>query len=262
LAAATLGLDIHQPVALRRDELGAWLEARKPDVALVLAYGRILPGWLLQMPAHGCMNLHASLLPKYRGAAPIQWSIVNGESETGVSLMQMDEGLDTGPVWTMRSLAIQPEETAGELSQRISQLAALMVRQDLPRALAGELDPRSQDSSRSTFAPRIRPEHALVDWRSSAAQVARLIRGLLPRPGAYTTVNGKRLRLLDARPLSMELDTLPGQVSVASGQRVFIQTGGGGLELLRAQMEGRNACSARELLNGRLLYPGVTLGVQ
>ena len=163
LAALERGYDVYQPHKVRTGELGRWVSERAPDVALVIAYGRILPPDVLSAPRKGSLNLHASLLPKYRGAAPIQWAIASGERETGVSLMQMDEGLDTGPVFVREKLAIGPEESGGELAARIAELAALVVRRHLERCVRGELLPEPQDHALATQAPPIEPHHRRVD---------------------------------------------------------------------------------------------------
>jgi methionyl-tRNA formyltransferase len=259
IAARELGIEVHQPAKVKTGNLDQWLRERDVDVAVVLAYGRILPPAVLAVPRRGCMNLHLSLLPKYRGAAPINWAIVHGESETGVSLMQMDQGLDTGPVFTQRATPIGAHETAGELADRLAQLAAEVVRTDLPRAAAGMVEPKPQDDARATQAPLIHSDDTRVDWTHRAVAIFNLIRGMEPAPGAFTMLGGKRLRLHASRPSSELLDGTPGTVQ-AEGGRVFVQTGGGTLEILRAQLEGRRACDARDLLNGRILKTGDVLG--
>jgi methionyl-tRNA formyltransferase len=197
--ALELGLDVTQPAKVRTGELRAWLADRNADVFVVMAYGRILPPDLLGLPPAGALNLHASLLPKYRGAAPIQWSIVRGETETGISLMQMDEGLDTGPVLSRHALAIGPEETAGELAVRLGVLAARVVESDLSRALRGELAREPQEAAQATLAPPLDREAGRVDFGKSAAEIANLVRGLTPWPGAFTTLDGKLFRLRKVR---------------------------------------------------------------
>lgn len=258
-AAIALGLDVHQPVKVKTGDLAEWLRDRAPDVAVVLAYGRILPPSVLEAPRRGCLNLHASLLPKYRGAAPINWAIIHGEVETGVCLMQMDEGLDTGPVFSRRSLAIGPEETAGELSERIAELCAVVVREDVPRAVAGELHSVAQDDAAATFAPPLRADHLRVDWQMSGARILNLVRGLAPRPGAHTTLHGKRLRIGRLSATWGDRSAEPGTLETDGG-RVRIRSGDGWLELLSAQLEGKKLLSARDLVNGRTLKSGERLG--
>lgn len=204
------------------------------------------------------MNLHASLLPRYRGAAPIQWAIVRGETETGISLMQMDEGMDTGAVYTRRGIEILPEETSGELAERLAELAAVVVREDLPRAVAGELVAEPQDDSRATLAPPIRTEDSVVDWQKDAPEIINLVRGMTPRPGARTWLGDKLLKLLEVRLALANGSGPPGTVHVLAG-RPIVQTGGRALELGRAQLEGRKATTGTDLVHGRVLKPGMRL---
>ena len=231
------------------------------DVAVVMAYGRILPLDVLTAARRGAMNLHASLLPKYRGAAPINWAIVHGEQETGVALMQMDEGLDTGPVYARHAIALSPEENAGTLAERIASLAAEVLKRDLEPAVNGTLVAEPQAAELASHAPLIEREHLQIRWNDSALGIARLVRGMAPRPGAFTTLGGKTLRVLSARPAvgPMPPFATPGTVSVL-GKRALIQTGDGRLELLVAQLEGKKPLSATDLINGRALEEGRILG--
>ncbi|RYZ02946.1 MAG: methionyl-tRNA formyltransferase [Myxococcales bacterium] len=260
-AALELGLSVHQPTKVRTGELAAWLREKNADVALVMAYGRILPADVLSAPRRGAMNLHASLLPRYRGAAPINWAIVNGESTTGISLMQMDEGLDTGPVYSRHALELTETETAGTLAERMATLAAHVVRADLAAAVDGKLTAEPQDHDSATHAPLIERQHLQVDFRRSALEIARLIRGMAPRPGAFTLLGGKVLRLHEARPTAgpMPPGAAPGTVSIL-GKRALIATGEGQLELINAQVEGKKALMAVDLINGRVLTEGAVLG--
>lgn len=260
IAAEQLGVPVHQPHKVRTGELEAWLRAERADVALVLAYGRILPEGVLSAPRCGCLNLHASLLPKYRGAAPINWAIAHGEVETGVSLMQMDAGLDTGPVFAMRSIPIGPEETAGELAERIAELCCTVIREDLPRAVSGELRALPQDETRACHAPLITKEHTRIDWTLSARKIADLVRAMAPRPGAHTTVRRKHLRVTRARVSTQEVAGPPGRVELGIGRELLVSTGAGTLEILRAQLEGKKELAAADLLNGRALAPADQLG--
>jgi methionyl-tRNA formyltransferase len=259
LAALELGLEVHQPVKVKTGTLHEWIAVRQPDVALILAYGRILPPNVLGAPRRGCMNLHASLLPKYRGAAPINWSIVQGETETGVSLMQMDEGMDTGPVYAMRRLSIGSEETAGELATRLAELAAEMVREDLPRAVSGELVATPQDDARASYAPLISAKDTEIDWTRAAPSVVNLVRGMTPRPGAHSSVGGKRLNVLAARAASEPVAGPPGTVRVVD-RRVLVAAGDAAVEIVRAQLEGKKPLGGADLVNGRALAEGDKLG--
>jgi len=260
VAARELGLAAHQPVKVKTGSLDEWLLERNTDVAVVMAYGRILPPRVLAAPKRGCINLHASILPKYRGAAPINWAIVRGESETGVSLMQMDEGCDTGPVYAVRRLPIGPETTAGELGEQIADLAADVVREELPRAVSGKLVAEPQQEEAATLAPLIQPDHLAVDFAADAQKIVNLIRGMSPSPSARTTVRGKRLKLLAARVASGSDELVPGEVAVGPGRTLLVGAGRGVVQLLRGQIEGRRALDAVDLLNGRALVEGDRLG--
>jgi methionyl-tRNA formyltransferase len=259
--ARELGVEVHQPVKVKTGTLDEWLRDRKPDVAVVLAYGRILPDAVLLAPKRGCMNLHASLLPLYRGAAPIQWALIRGETETGFSLMQMDSGLDTGPVYSVRRLAIFPEDDAGTLGVRLAELGAAVIEEDLPRAVRGDLSPIPQDAARATFAPPLTREHGRIDWKSDAVSVTNLVRGLSPRPGAFTTLGNRTLKILAAKPgPSGEAVGVPGTVVRADKGGLWIATLSGTVDLRRAQPEGKKPMSGPDLVNGRALRLGDVLG--
>jgi methionyl-tRNA formyltransferase len=258
-AAIELGLSLYQPHKVRSGELATWVRERKPDVALVIAYGRILPRDVLEAPRLGCLNLHASLLPRYRGAAPIQWAIIRGESETGISLMQMDEGLDTGPVFSRHSLAIGAEETAGELAERLALLAAEVVRGDLLRVALGTLQSQPQDHELATHSPPIQREHCRIDWTRPAREIHDLVRGLAPRPSAFSSVHGRQLRVTRVGRSRAPFRLEPSVVGIDGG-RAWIGTGDAELELLSAQLEGKRELSARDLVNGRALTAGLLLG--
>lgn len=262
VAALELGLSVHQPTKVRTGELSAWLRERAADVSLVMAYGRILPADVMSAARRGAMNLHASLLPRYRGAAPINWVIVHGETQTGISLMQMDEGLDTGPVYSRHTLELSATENAGTLADRIATLGAHVVQTDLTAAVDGRLTAQPQDEALASHAPLIERHHLSIDWGRAALDVARLVRGMSPRPGAFTITAGKTLRILDARPASgpMPSAAVPGTVSVL-GKRALVATGSGSLELLAAQVEGKKPLPALDLINGRVLVEGLVLGV-
>jgi methionyl-tRNA formyltransferase len=257
--ALELGLEVTQPLKVRTGELTRWLAAKHADVFVVLAYGRILPLDILELPPAGPLNLHASLLPKYRGAAPIQWSIIRGETETGISLMRMEEGLDTGPVLSRHALPIGPEETSGELAVRLATLAAEVVLAEIPRAVRGELVAEPQDAALATLAPPLEREMGKVDFLRPAAEIANLVRGLAPRPGAYTLAQGKLLRLKKARASALSRAETPGTLFVEEGVP-HVVTGDGALEIVLAQLEGKREAPGRDLVNGRVLRAGLELG--
>lgn len=258
-AAQELNLVVHQPKAVKTGALTQWLKELEVDVALVMAYGRILPLDVLLAPRHGSLNLHASLLPKYRGAAPIQWAIAHGEHETGISLMRMEAGMDTGPVFCRRAVAIGPEETAGQLAERLSLLAAEVTRNDLARTLSGELVAIPQDEAAATYAPPIDRTTAAVQWTRRAPEIMNLVRAMAPRPGAHTRIRNKELKLWQVTCTSGSAFP-PGHVSLLESGRVLVACGEGAIEIHRAQLEGRRVADARDLINGRILRSGDTLG--
>ncbi len=261
VAAGELGIPILQPTKIRTPDFLAWLTEQRADVAVVLAYGRILPGPVLAAPVHGCLNLHASILPRYRGAAPINWAIVRGERETGMSLMQMDEGLDTGPVFTVRRVAIGADETAGELAVRLGALAADIVREDVPRVVRGELRAIAQNGAEATAAPPLEKEQGRIDWARSAADVHNHVRGMTPWPSAFTTMGGRLMKVLATRRSDLQSPGAPpGTILTADPSGVLIACGEGVLELHRAQMEGKKPLEARELVAGRTITRGARLG--
>jgi methionyl-tRNA formyltransferase len=252
---------VTQPVKVRTPDFAAWVRDASADVALVIAYGRILPAAVLEGPRRGCLNLHASILPKYRGAAPITWAIVRGETETGISLMQMDEGMDTGPALSIHRIPIGPEETADELGVRLGQLAADVVRADLERAVEGALVAEAQDHAAATMAPMLEKEHGRIPWGAAAGAVHDHVRGMTSWPGAFTSAGGKMLKVLQCRVGAGEgAAGAPGAVLSAGKQGIEVACGAGTLRILRAQVEGRKPLGAAELAGGRALVAGMLLG--
>jgi methionyl-tRNA formyltransferase len=262
--ALELGLRVEQPTKVKVPEFAASLRELELDVAVVMAYGRILPKGVLDAPRLGCINLHASLLPKYRGAAPITWSVVHGDARTGVALMQMDEGMDTGPVFTMREVPIGPDATAGDVSELLAACAATMVTEDLPRAIAGELVAQPQDHDAATHAPMLSKEDGKIDWSQPAPRVHDHVRGMSPWPGAWTRIEGKLFKVLETRRSPPGPPAAPGTIVVADKGRIEIACGqapaNGRVELVRAQLEGKKAHGAVELVAGRTIRVGMVLG--
>ncbi|WP_437661645.1 methionyl-tRNA formyltransferase [Sorangium sp. So ce1182] len=260
--AAELGLPVVQPEKIRTPEFAAWVKDAGADVALVIAYGRILPKAVLEAPRRGCMNLHASILPRYRGAAPITWAIVEGEAETGIALMQMDEGMDTGPVYAVHRTPIGPDTTADELAVELGALAARVVREDLRRAVGGELEATPQDHGAATHAPLLKKEDGRIRWDRSARQIHDHVRGMTSWPGAFTTIDGKALKVLAARVESEAAreEAPPGTVVMAGRGVVIVACGAGAIQILRAQAEGRKPLAAADLVAGRTLQTGMVLG--
>jgi methionyl-tRNA formyltransferase len=261
-AALELGVEVYQPTRVRDGALRDWLAAKAPDVAVVFAYGRILPAEVLRTPRLGCINLHASLLPKLRGAAPIQWSIARGETETGISLMRMDEGLDTGPVFTRRVVSIDTDTTGGELTERLANLAVTVIHDDLPIVESGA-SPQVQDATLATHAPPIQKDDLALHFDQPAVTLERRIRAFAPAPGAFCYVGAKRLKVLGSTVVAASSDASSapktGTVIAAQGELLWVQTGDGVLALTLAQPEGKRVMDARDLVNGRSVTQGVML---
>ena len=260
-------IPVQQPSSLRGEDSAAALEALSADVMIVAAYGLLLPPAILSLPAFGCINVHASLLPRWRGAAPIQRAILAGDVETGVSIMQMDEGLDTGGVLQSASLAIGPEETAGELSRRLARLGATAVLETLDDLSYGPLEPTAQDDAFATLAPRVEKPEAELDFSLDATALDRRVRAFNPWPVAFTLLPGtgdpgaRRLRIWQSRPAAHKnADTLPGTVLSAGAEGIAVATGGGALLLTEVQVSGSRVMSAADFLNARRLNPGSVLG--
>lgn len=262
--AIELAIPVVQPTKLKTGEFAAWLRDQDVDVALVVAYGRILPKDVLSAPRLGCVNVHASLLPKYRGAAPITWAIVDGEPETGITLMQMDEGMDTGAILEQFPTPITPDETAGELSERLSALGALAVRKGLPRYVAGGYTPIPQDHAKATTAPMLEKEQGRIDFGKPARAVHDHVRGMTPWPGAFTRSRGKTLKVHATRvtdvPSGAVVAAAPGTVVLADKSRVVVACGERAVELLKVQLEGKKAIAAGDWFLGRGVAEGDVLG--
>jgi methionyl-tRNA formyltransferase len=258
--ALALGLDVVQPTKIKTPEFAEWVRAKEADVALVMAYGRILPKAVLEAPRRGCMNLHASLLPRHRGAAPITWAIVTGDRVTGISLMQMDEGLDTGPVYSRREIPIAEAMTAGDLSLALAELARVVVRQDVPRAVEGALAAEPQDASAATIARLLEKEDGRIDWSKPSARVHDHVRGMMPWPGAVTTLNGKLFKILRTELANGDAGGAPGEIVLTMKDRIEVACGEGRVAILKGQLEGKKPLDARNLVAGRALTKGAVLG--
>ncbi|APR78825.1 Methionyl-tRNA formyltransferase [Minicystis rosea] len=259
--ALELGLSVVQPTKIRTPEFAQWVRDANADAALVIAYGRILPPAILEAPRRGCLNLHASILPKYRGAAPITWAVVNGEKETGISLMQMDEGMDTGAVFTIHRIPIGPETTADELGVDLGKLAADVVRADLVRVVEGAVTATPQDHASATMAPILEKDHGRIAWDRPAHAVHDHVRGMTSWPGAFTTAQGKTLKVLESRTgAETGSSAPPGTVVAAGKQGIEVACGAGTLRILKAQAEGRKPLGAAELVGGRTIVAGMVLG--
>lgn len=244
------GLTVHQPQRIKNDEAKMLFASHDADVAVVVAYGRILPEEFLRTPARGSINVHFSLLPRYRGAAPANWAIVNGDKETGVTTMFMEPSLDTGPILLQQATAIRETETAPALMQRLAEIGAELLSETLARL--GELTPQPQDHSKATFAPILKKEDGLIDWSVSAASIEQRIRGLQPWPNAYTSFNSRGLTIFEAQPLvCMAPEVQPGEITAAHGGELVVQCGNyTALRLLEVQPEARKRMTPRDFING------------
>jgi len=260
-AAQRFGIPVVQPEKIKNnEEFRRQLTDLQPDAIVVVAYGRIIPPWMLHLPPLGNINVHGSLLPKYRGAAPIQWAIANGETVTGVTTMLLDEGLDTGDMLLKRAMPIAPEDTAVTLAPRLAELGADLLVETLQELQKGVLEPVPQDDSLATLAPILKKEDGLVDFNRTAREIHNRMRGFQPWPGAYTHFRGKNLKIIAARPLEGAPPLAPGELR-ASGDKLMVGCGQGSvLELLQVQPEGKKAISAREFISGYRPAEGEGLG--
>ena len=254
-------LPVWQPDTLRTREAVARLRDAEADVYVTAAIGLLLPAAVLELPSRGCLNVHASLLPRWRGAAPISAAILHGDDETGVTLMQTDVGLDTGPIVAQVRCPIAPADTTATLTPRLAQAGADLLAETLPRWLRGEIAPRPQPEDGVTVAPRLTKEQGLVDWQAPAVQIERMVRAFEPWPGTHTTYEGQRLKVLRAQALpDWRGHAQPGQVIALPSGQVAVATGEGALVLLEVQRAGRKAMSTEAFCQGHGDFVGATLG--
>jgi methionyl-tRNA formyltransferase len=253
-------IPVLQPARLRDPAFHETLRAWAPDLGVVAAYGRILPREVLDLPTHGCINVHASLLPRHRGAAPVQWSLMSGDQETGITIMRMNEELDAGDILLQRRLPIRPDHTGGTLLAELSLLGGRALTDAIEGLKAGRLRAHPQPSAGVTFAPRIEREHCRLDWSRKAEELERQIRALAPTPSAFTTVRSRLLKVHRARAESSPRTAAPGTVSSAGQDGIVVATGGGSLRLLEVQLEGRKTLPVAAFLAGFPLPPGSCLG--
>ena len=260
-AALEAGIEVLQPEKIRNHaELRSRLEAIQPDAIIVVAYGRLIPPWMLELPRYGNLNLHGSLLPKYRGAAPIQWAVANGERVTGVTTMRLDEGMDTGDMLLRRELPVGPADTAEDLFPRLAALGAPLMVETLAGLEAGSIAPQKQDSSLATLAPLLTRDDGRIDPARSAQSIYDRWRGFQPWPGAWTTVRGKKLTL---HRLTLAPTAEPGESGVfrVEGDRLFFTAGdGASLEVTELQLEGKRRMAVADLLRGHGIVDGDRLG--
>jgi methionyl-tRNA formyltransferase len=244
-------LPVIQPAKIKKnEEFQTQLKALKPDAIIVVGYGRIIPPWMLELPRYGNINVHASLLPKYRGAAPVQWAIAQGETVSGVTTMLLNEGLDTGDILLQKEMAIRPEDTALTYAPRLAELGADMIVDTLRGLEDKMIAPVPQDHAKATLAPILKKEDGLIDFSRTATEIYNRLRGFQPWPGAYTQFRGKVLKLINARPEDTPSNLAPGELRVGD-EKFFVGCGHRSvLQLLQVQPEGKKAMAAREFING------------
>ena len=248
--ALELGLDVYQPQRVKETEFIEKLKEMNPDAIVVIAFGQILPKAILDMPKYGCINVHASLLPKYRGAAPIQWSVIDGEKETGVTTMYMNEGLDTGDIIDKVVVPIDKKETGGSLFDKLAIEGGKLILKTLIELENGTAVRTPQDDSKSNYAGMINKQLGKIDFNKSANEIERLIRGLNPWPSAYTKMDGKTLKIWDADVDDSENDSAPGTITEVGKDFIRVATGKGSLKILELQLEGKKRMKTRDFLNG------------
>jgi len=259
--AVTHHLEVLQPQKAWDEHFCEQVRKMKPDLIVVVAFGQILKRNLLTMPEWGIINIHASLLPKYRGAAPIQWAILNNESKTGLTVMRMDEGLDTGPILFQREVPILQEETAGQLHDRLSQLAGDVIIKALSQMAKTQVKEIPQDDSLATYASKIEKSDSLIDWKQTANRIFCLIRALDPRPGAYTLLEGKQIKLFSSTVVDKRgLDGVPGRVVRHTREAIHVDTGQGMVGIREIQSPGKKRLSIFDFLRGFPLPEGTLFG--
>lgn len=256
--ALELGLDVYQPVSFKDGNAADLLEKLAPELIVVVAYGKLIPQRVLDIPKYGCVNVHASLLPKLRGAAPIQWSVINGEKETGVTTMQLDAGLDTGDILLVKKTDILPDETSGELFDRLKVLGADLLIETMEAIENGTLNPVKQDDSQSTYASMLDKSLSPVDWSKSAQQVHDHIRGLEPWPVATTVINEKIVKLYGSR-LAGNYSKQAGEVVKADNEFIVCCGDGNAVSITQLQAQGKNKLNAADFLRGFKIEKGTIL---
>lgn len=258
--AETQGLALLQPERVRDPAFLETFRDLAPDLVAVAAFGQILPGGMLDLPTLGCINVHPSLLPKYRGAAPLNWTLIRGETRTGVTIMRMDEGMDSGDILLQEETPVGPGETFGELHDRLARMGAELLLKTVRTIEDGTVRRTPQDHGLATFAPRLKKEDGLIDWSRSAEDIVRLVRGLSPSPCAYTLLQGKTLRIFSAAGREAPVDLDPGTTGAATGEGLPVAAGDGIVFLRDVQMEGRKRMPVADFLRGFRLQPGERFG--
>jgi methionyl-tRNA formyltransferase len=255
-AAEAYSIPVVAPEKIRDPGFISTLQDWHPEIIVVVAYGRILPRTILDLPAHGCLNVHYSLLPKYRGAAPAAWTIINGDREAGVTTMQLVEKMDAGPIYLQEALPVAPDETTGSLQAKLTSVGARLLIETLRRLKLGSLRATTQDETAVSFAPILKKEDGLVDWRRPAVVIERRVRAFDPWPGAYTHFGGKLLKIHRSKIIANDGSANPGEVVRADGAGFWVATGSGALGLEEVQLENRKRLPGVEFVKGARINPG------
>lgn len=254
------GIEVYQPNSMRMEEAYEKLASYGAEAFIVAAYGKILPQKILDLPKYGCLNVHASLLPKYRGAAPIQWSIANGETVTGVTIMQMDAGIDTGDMLLKTEVAILPEDTGETLHDKLAEAGGRVLLDALQQLEKGTLQAEKQDDSLSCYAPMLNKEVSKIDFAKSATEVANLVRAMNPYPAAHTVYQGRRMRVFGATAESCDKAAACGEILQANTEGILVRCGDGAVKVTELQFDGKKRMPVREYLKGNTIETGVVLG--
>lgn len=264
--AADHNIPVFQPVKIKEPEAVEILRGYDADIFVVAAFGQILSEEILSMPKYGCVNIHASLLPKYRGAGPIQWAVINGEKKTGITIMQMEKGLDTGDMLLQKEVEIDPKETGDSLHDKLAAAGAELIVEALPKIESGQLTPRKQNDAESCYAKMLQKSMGRIDWNMTADKLDCLIRGLISWPGASTTFRGKNLKIWEQEPaaegdFSVQISaSAPGTVVSVEKEAFYVQTGEGALKVLSVQIEGKKRMDVKDFLLGYPIKAGECLG--
>lgn len=258
-SALERNIKVYQPVKVKDEEFVDTLRGINPDVIVVVAFGQILPSSIIHLPKYGCINVHASLLPKYRGAAPIQWVIIDGEKETGITTMQMDEGLDTGDIMLKAAVAIDEKETGGSLHDKLAEMGGKLIVDTLKQVEEGSITPVKQDDSKSNYAKMLDKKLGKIDFNKSAGEIERLVRGLNPWPSAYAFLHGKTLKIWDADVREEKTDAAPGQIIRVTKDEIEVSTGNGVLIINELQLEGKKRMDTESFLRGYKVIQGEKL---
>lgn len=258
--ALKYNIPVFQPVKIKTPEAVEQLRTYEADIFVVAAFGQILSEEILNMPKYGCVNIHASLLPKYRGAGPIQWVILDGEKETGVTIMQMDKGLDTGDMLLSCRVTIDEKETGDTLHDKLAQAGAELIVEALPKIEAGEVTPVKQNDAESCYAKMLQKSMGRIDWSKQSEEIERLVRGLNSWPSAYTSYHGKTLKIWASDVSHKQADGAPGEVIAVEKDAVYVKTGNGSLKITEVQLEGKKRMPVKDFLLGYQIKTGEIFG--